>query len=1051
MTLIDAALNRSRTVLSALVLLLITGTFAYITIPKESDPDIQIPIIYVSLSHSGISPEDAERLLVRPMEQELRAIEGVKEMSSQAYQGGASIVMEFFAEVDIDQAKDDVREKVDTAKAELPDATDEPEIFEVNLSLFPVIVVTLSGDVPERTLVRAARDLRDEIEGLSNVLEADIAGDREEVVEVLIDPMKVESYGLEAAEVINLISRSNTLIAAGAMDTGAGRFTMKVPGLFENVDDILSMPLKVYGDGAVRLRDVAEVRRTFKDPESFARVGGKPAVALQVSKRIGTNIIDTIDQVKAVVAEMRATWPAGIQVAFAQDKSSDIRTMLGDLQNNVLSAILLVMIVVIWALGLRTGLLVGLAIPGSFLTAMLVLYIAGMTVNIVVLFSLILSVGMLVDGAIVITEYADRKMIDGMPRKLAYPLASKRMAWPIIASTATTLAAFFPLVFWPDVVGEFMKFLPITVLVTLSASLVMALIFVPTLGAYIGKPGHSADAELHALSSGEHGGLDKLAGPTGLYIRMLRRMLSVSWLVVPAAGVALVAVWTVFIDQGKGFEFFPEVEPEQAVVQIRARGNLSYIEQDALVREVESRVLALNAAAKGRWFDTVYGRSGKGAGGDNAPEDVIGAIQLELGDWRGRPPAREIDRQILDATADLAGLQIEMRQAEAGPPTGKDIQIQLRSYYPELVEAEAARLFVGLQNIDGLRNFEDGRALPGIDWELQVDRAQALKFDADVATIGNAVKLVTNGITVSTYRPNDSTDEIDIIARYPEPYRNLEELDRIRVISNDGAVPISNFVTRKPEPKTGTLRRVDSRRVMTLKADVEEGILVDTKTTEVKAWLKTVQVDPRVQVSFKGQDEEQAKAGQFLMRAFGVALFIMTIILVTQFNSFYSTFLIMVAVVMSTAGVLLGLLITGQPFGIVMNGISVVALAGIVVNNNIVLIDTYDRLKHEYRDRREAILRTGAQRLRPVVLTTVTTILGLIPMVAQLNIDFFARSVSIGAPSTQWWVQLATAIAFGLGFATLLTLIFTPCALYLPVQIRRAMRTLTARRRPSEA
>jgi multidrug efflux pump len=483
MSIIDAGMKRARTVIATLFLLLFAGAVAFSSIPKEAEPDVNIPIIYVAMHHDGISPEDAERLLVRPMENEMRSIEGVKEMRSTSFQGGGNVLLEFEAGFNPDTALADVREKVDIAKPDLPDDTDEPTVNEINLSLFPILRVNLSGPVPERTLVRLARDLQDKLEGIPTVLEAKIGGDRDEQVEIIVEPQLIESYGLDAAEVIDLLTRSNQLVAAGSIDTGQGRFAIKVPGLFETVDDILGMPVKLNGDALVRMRDIASVRRTFKDRQTTARVDGHPAVSLEISKRVGSNIIETTDRVRALIEAERVNWPSTISVSCAQDKSVRVRDMLSDLQNNVLSAVLLVMIAVVWALGLRSAALVGVAIPGSFLTGILVLGAAGLTINIVVLFALILAVGMLVDGAIVVTEYADRKMGEGESPSISYGLAAKRMAWPIIASTATTLAAFAPLLFWPGIVGEFMKFLPITLIATLTASLAMALVFVPVLGA----------------------------------------------------------------------------------------------------------------------------------------------------------------------------------------------------------------------------------------------------------------------------------------------------------------------------------------------------------------------------------------------------------------------------------------------------------------------------------------------------------------------------------------------------------------------------------------
>ncbi len=1029
--LIEASLGRTRTVLSILVLLLMAGVYAYITIPKESEPDIDIPQIYVSMALEGVSPEDAERLLLRPVEQELTTIEGVKEIKSTAYQGGGHVLLEFLAGFDKDKAKDDVQKAIDQVRPELPDTLEtEPKVTEVNFSLFPVLVVTLSGDVPERTLLRLARDLQDEIEGLASVLEAGIAGDRDEQVEIIISPALIESYGLDGIEILQFFDRSNKLVAAGSLDTGAGRFAIEVPGLFENVTDILEMPVRTSGDSVIRVRDVAELRRNFKDPENFARLNGQRAIAIEIVKRSGENVIDTIENVRRIVAEEQQYWPPGVKVSYTQDRSDQIRTMLADLQNNVISAILLVMIVVVAALGVRAAGLVGIAIPGAFLTGILVLFTMGLSVNIVVLFSLILSVGMLVDGAIVVTEFADRKMAEGLPRREAYGAAAKRMAWPITASTATTLAAFAPLMFWPGLVGEFMKYLPLTLICVLTASLAMAMVFVPVLGALIGKPGPSSDpAVMKTLAAAESGNLDDISGLAGWYLGILKKALRYPGLVLLGAFMLLITVQVVYGKVGKGVEFFPDIEPDVATVLVHARGNLSIYEKDALVREVENRILDLDG------IKTFYTRSGKAAQqGSELSEDVIGQIQLEFMDWDKRRSANEILDDIRARTAGIAGIHIETQKQEGGPPTGKDIQIQIGSRFPELIPPAVEKMRGVLTELGGFVDVEDSRPLPGIQWELPVDRAQASKFGLDVTTIGQYVRMVTNGLQVAEYRPDDSDDEIDVVIRYPVDERTLDQLDRVRIEGPDGPVPVSNFIRRAAKPAVGTINRSEQRRIMTVKADVAEGTNINARVEEVKAWIEAHrnEFDPNLEITFKGEDEDQREAQAFLMKAFIVALFIMAIILVTQFNSFYSALLILSAVIMSTIGVFIGLMLTGQPFGIVMSGIGVIALAGIIVNNNIVLIDTFDYMRREYAgkmDVREMILRTGAQRLRPVLLTTITTILGLMPMVLQMNVDFIGRSVSVGAPSTQWWVQLSTAVAFGLAFSTVLTLVVTPAAL----------------------
>lgn len=1045
---IDAALSHARMVILSLVLLLVAGFLAYQAMPKESDPDVNIPIVYALLTLEGISPEDSERLLLRPVEQELRAIEGVKEMRSMAYQGGGSVLLEFDAGFDIDQALQDVRDKVDQAKADLPEDADEPTVHEVNLSLFPVLVVSLSGDLPQRTLISLADRLQDKLEGIDSVLEARLAGDREEQVEMIIDPLLLESYGLDANDIATLIGRSNRLVAAGNIDTGQGRFAIKVPGLFETASDILDMPLKVNGDAVVRVRDVATLRRAYKDAETYARIDGKPAVALEISKRTGENIIETIEKVKRVVEAERQFWPPQVDVTYSQDRSSDIRIMLTDLENNLISAIVLIMIVTVATLGLRSSILIGVAIPGSFLIGILVLAAFGLTINIVVLFSLILAVGILVDGATVMAEFADRKMAEGLPPREAYGLGAKRMAWPIIASTATTAAAFLPLLFWPGVVGEFMKFMPMTVSATLAASLLMALVFVPVLGATFGRREGVTDPErMKALARGDHHDLAQVGGFIGFYVGILNGALRHPGKVVLAATLILVGLWTAYALYGRGVEFFPEVEPDVAVLHVHGRGNLSIDERDALMREVEQQVLAMDDERNE--FDAIYTVTLGSAStqGDDKAEDVIGTVQLEFGEWDQRRKADEILAEIRDRTAPLAGIFVEPRKQEGGPPVGKPIQMQLASRFPELLDPAIERLRAFVQGMPGVIDVEDTRAVPGIEWEITVDRAEAAKYGVDVTTVGSSVQLVTRGLKFGEFRPDDAKDEIDIVARYPTAARSINELDQIRVPAGDGFAPISNFVVRDARPKVGIINRVDGERVLLVKADVLPGVLADNKVREIRAWLDQAELDPQITVSFKGEDEEQQESQAFLVKAFLAALFLIAIILLTQFNSFYSTVLILSAIVMSTVGVMIGLLALDQPFGIVMNGIGVIALAGIVVSNNIILIDTFDQIRDSERTPREAILRTCAQRVRPVLLTAVTTVLGLVPMMFGVNIDFVLREVTIGAPSTQWWIQLSTAIVFGLTFATVLTLIVTPSALMVRENVRDWIDYLRQRRR----
>ncbi|WP_199610570.1 efflux RND transporter permease subunit [Flocculibacter collagenilyticus] len=1016
---IDGALSRTRTVLMIFILLLISGWVTYNNIPKEANPDITIPFIYVSIIHDGISPEDAERMLVRPMENELRSIDGIKEMKSTAGEGHASITMEFLAGLDPKDALADVRDKVTLAKAKLPSDTEEPTVHEVTMAdENPALTVILSGEVSERGLVEIARDLKDRLEGMKEILEVEIGGDREDIVEIIVDPLLVESYGLDQNEIFNLLSRNNRLVAAGTLDTGKGRFAVKVPSVFESVKDVMEQPIKVVDQRVITFQDVATIRRSYKDPDSFARLDAAKAVSLEVKKRPGENIIETVNQVKAIVTDLQQVWPQHIKVAYTGDQSKDVKDMLRDLQNNVASAVILVVIVIIAILGVRSAALVGIAIPGSFLTGILVLSVFGLTVNIVVLFALIMAVGMLVDGAIVVTEFADRMMSEGLRKKEAYTAAARRMAWPIIASTATTLAAFAPLIFWPGIMGEFMKYLPITLIATLTASLLMALIFVPTLGTLFGKVRPVAPEVKQQMLQAEHGDITNLKGFTGKYVNALSRAILHPWKVLFASIAIAILVFISYGFSNLGIEFFPDVEPYGANMTVRSHGDLSIHEKDAITQEIESRIVDMPE------IKTLYSRTGG--------RERVGYMRLNFVDWQQRRKAKEIISEVYSRTESLAGVEIEVRKDENGPGGGgKDLVIELSSRFPELVEDAVTVIRTELEANPAFINVDDSGSKPGIEWQLKVDRDNAARFGTDASTVGSTVQMVTTGLRIGDYRPDDVDDELDIRVRFPEDKRDIEQLDHLRVKTQYGMMPVSNFVTRTATQKVDSIKRVDSKRVLTVNADMADGELLSQHLPLLEQQFPELNIDPRVSVTVKGQNEEEAESQAFLQSAFLVALFVMAIILVTQFNSFYQAFLILSAVVFSTVGVFLGLLVVQKPFGIVMSGIGVISLAGIVVNNNIVLIDTYNVLRREGIAAYEAILRTGAQRLRPVLMTTVTTILGLMPMVLEMNIDILNRNVEFGGPSTQWWSQLATAVAGGLAFATLLTLVLTPCLLAL--------------------
>ena len=1121
MNLIDYAISHARVFFGILIFIIAAGSSTYISIPKEAVPDVNIPIIYVSLSQKGISANDSERLLVKPIEDEVKTVEGIKEIRSTAYTGGGNVLLEFDAGFDADKAMDDIREKVDRAKGDLPNEADEPTVNEVNISAFPIILISLSGNLPDRTLQDLAENLQDEIETIPSVLEAKIGGKRNEQVDVIIDTLALEGYNINIENLINTVNQNNMMVSAGEQDTGDGSFNIKVPGLYETIDDVLDTPIKTFGDSVITFRDIAKVKRTFEDRKSYANVNGKNSVTIEVSKRVGENIIDTIKKIKEVSVQVTKDFPPSVDISFSQDQSKTIQTMLNSLQNNVIAAIILVLIIILGALGVRSGFLVGVSIPGSFLSGILLLSIMGFTMNIVVLFALILSVGLLVDGAIVIVEYADRKIKEGLTIKESFAGASKKMARPIISSTATTLAAFVPLLFWPGLAGEFMKYLPITLICVLTSSLFMALLFVPVLGTIINtiarvflqfviptllslilfnifsiltnyvdinglkipltiikylaslalfiftfikiipsvykisesinkKQGNISESS-KILSSESDVSVITLKGFIGSYAKLINFLLNHPAKVIVSAILILVGVSFTYTKIGSGIEFFPEVEPELAKIVVYARGNLSAKEKRDYVSRVENIILKIQS--KNNEFKNIYALSGNISDQSEASEDFIGSISLEYNDWDKRRKSKVILNEILNKTKTIKGIKVESREQEGGPPTGKPINIKLTSPNKSLLLSESYRLKEFIDSYPELINIEDNFPAPGIEWEINVNRKQAAKFGANISTIGNVIKLATNGIKLGEYRPDDSNDSIPLYLRYPSEGRTLDIIQNLRVNTAVGLVPIANFVEIIANNRTGNIVRVNSKNAINIQADIEVGVYADAKVKEMEYVLginnfppsfrgkpienlKKFNLDPRIKVQLIGENQDQKEAQDFLSKAFAVALFMMLMILLLQFNSFYSGFLILFSVVMSTTGVFIGLMITGQAFSIVMTGVGVIALAGIVVNNNIILIDTFDFLKNKMPTVREAIIKTGAQRIRPVLLTTFTTVLGLLPMVTMTNVDFVTREITRGSPDTQWWVQLSTAIVFGLIFATLLTLIVTPSALMLRENIK---------------
>jgi len=1019
----DWIFDHSRTILVILLMAVIGGWAALVNIPREGEPDIDLPFLYVSANFPGVSVQDNEVLVSKVMEEEFVDLAGLTEMTSYVSDGHTGIFLRFEIGFDKDRLIDDLRAKLDAIRPKLPADMEDPTIIERSINDEPIINVTLAGSVPQRTLSRIADDLADDLLNLNSVKEVEVSGTRTEIVEVLVDPVKLETYNVSVEELLNATNANNTLIQAGDVTSDGGAFAVKLSGTFASVEDVAATALAFRDGPTLTIGDVAEVRRTYRERSTAARVNGDPAILLRVSKALGANIFESVDEVKRKVDEAAGLWPEALRelvdVSYAFDETKEALGLILHLQNAVITAVILIFVMSIILIGPRPAILVAAAVPASFLIAFLLLSIFGLTINNMVLFGLTLSVGMLIDGAIVVVEYADRRRAEGVSGAKAFRDASKRMALPILASTATTLCAFLPLLFWPGIPGQFMRQLPITIIFVLSASLLVALVFLPVVG-----------ATLYSLvpASGRRRAAPTLSGvktDDTRFARILRSMLrvpAVPFLMLAGVAAIIGVIVTQYAGNNRGVEFFVETEPEQLVAQVRARGNLSFEQRDRLVREVELRTVGIEGVR------SQISSAGGSERGRDAPSDSIGSIYFELEEWDRRPKASEITREIARRSASVPGVIVDITEPAEGPSDGKPISIELSSTNWERLLASVQKIRDRMDQDPGLTNIEDSRPLPGIEWDLEVDRARSASLGADIQSIGTLVRLLTRGVTIGAYRPDDSRTEIDIVARFPGSRRTLESLEQLRLRTDAGLIPLSSVVTAEPRRAIDAITRRDGKRWISIAADAAEGENVFRKIEELKAWIATQEFPPEVQLKVAGQDEERNESQRFLSIAFGLALLLMFAVLLLEFNNFFAVIMVLLAVILSFVGVMLGMLVMNQPFSVIMTGIGVVALAGIVVNNNIILVDTYQSLRQRMHEM-DAIAGAVVRRIRPVLLTTFTTMVGLCPMMLSVSIDYQGRDIAIGTPSGEWWTQLATAIVFGLGFSALLTLIVTPSAL----------------------
>ena len=1026
---VDFALSKAKTTLMLAVLIVVAGSYARQEIPIAASPNIQLPFVSVAVFLDGASPSDGSRLVAKPLENRLRTVPGVKTIRATSSLSNIRIFLEFEVGYDIDKAIVDTKQAVEEVKFNLPQEAEDPQINEYSNANFPVMNLSVIGASSLRQKVFYARELKDRLEKIEEVLETEVIGSPDEVLEGIINKSKMEAYGVTLTDLYYSVSNNNVIIPGGKQDTGLGSFMIEVPSVIETAEDVYSIPIKVTKDAVVTLSDIASIRRTFKDFNSYARVNGEDAVAIEVMLREGANAIDAANKIAIELDEFRKILPENLTIVKTNDDTVWANMMVSELNGNIISAVVLIMILVVASMGFRVSMLVGLSIPFCFLLTYLTLFMLGYEVNFLVMMGLLLGMGMLIDGSIVVTEYADRKISEGLSRLEAYRLASKRMFTPVLASTGTTIAAFIPLIFWPGFTGQFMRYLPITVSIVLASSLFYSLVLIPVLGSYFGQSSSTLKLGQDSDKTGEPL-FDKLAEYYGKLTKIFVRNPGETIILILAILFTIVTTYTFY---GKGTVYFAIVDPVKAEITVRGRGNFSALESKKIIEEVEERLIQIDE------LESVFLRSGSPwweRGGDKIGSGYVEVVEPSERDISGL----EIMQLVTEVTQGIPGIIVEAEADLGGPSFDSPIELNITGDIESEVVAAALLAEEYMRNeVKGLKNIFSSQPYPSVEWNVQVDKQKAAQLGVKVGDVGALVQMLTSGFKVGEFRPDDSKDEVEIRVRFPSEDRTITGINTLNVTTSNGLVPVSSFITLTPQENRSTVNRRNGQYVQELAAATIDESAVAEKVAEMQTWIEAQNFSKQgIAMSFTGMQEETEEVNEFMILAGITALFTMLILLLTQFNSFYQSLLILSAVFMSFVGVLLGLLISNRPFSSTMTGISIVTLAGIVVNNNIVLIDTFNRLKFESPEtnRLELIRATCQQRLRPILLTSATTIFGLLPLAMGLSLDLIGRELSIGTRVVDWWQNLALSIVFGLGFSTLLTLIFTPAALAFPYKVR---------------
>ena len=1080
------AVDHQTSVLVLLTFITVVGLFAYRVIPRESFPEVEIPMIAVNTIYPGVTPADIESLVTRPLEDELSTISDIKELTSTSVEGYSSIVAEFEATVDLEEALQKVREKVDLAKAELPADAEDPSIIEFNFSEIPIMQVNLSGQYGLVRLKELGEEIQDRVEQIPGVLRVDVRGGLEREVRVDVHLDRLQFYGLEIQDVIDAIRDENVNIPGGAIDVGSLQYLVRVAGEFDDPMIIQDLVVDTKDGRPIYVRDIADVDFGFQDRTSYARLDNAPVVTLDVLKRSGENIIETAELVKATIREMESLLPPTTVVKITSDQSVQIDTMVSSLENNIISGLILIVGVLLFFLGAGNSIFVAISIPTSMLLSFAILQLLGITLNMVVLFSLILALGMLVDNAIVVVENIYRYVEEGWDRRTAAKKATGEVAMPVIVATATTLAAFAPLLFWPGQVGEFMKFMPWTLIVTLSSSLFVALVIIPTLCAMFLRLEDDPAPPLRPAARWTMIGVTVLAGVGigirnslmvvllagtvaalfGLHAFLLRgmavrfqavRLLQIltvyeralhwaldhrAYLLVGSL-LGLVGTGGLFYRFNAGVEFFAEdMPPNQILVDFDLPVGSSPEATDAIARRLEEDIQALPGMSDTESVVATVGGSGGGgnpmSGGASGPN--AGRVTVSMIEFGKRQLDSEDLLTLMQAELgrDIAGANIKVDQVAQGPAQGSPVNIELVGEDPATLQALSDRVLAILEGdpvygkLVGLESDLDA-ARPELS--VSVDREKAALYGVSSRDVGMAIRGAIQGIEAAKYRTGN--DEYDIVVRLAEEYRgDLESLRNLNVMNEGTQIPLLSVARWEVRDGYGSIRRKDQRRMATISSDVRAGLnnnRVLAEVQDVLADFATNELPVGYQLQYTGQSEEQAEAQEFLQTAFIGAIMLIGLILVSRFNSVATPVIILTSVFMSTAAVFLGLLVFRMPFGIIMTGVGIISLAGIVVNNAIVLLDYVGILRtRDGLGRREALLRGGEVRFRPVILTAVTTALGLIPLAIGLNFNYFGLYARLdpefywGGEQAAMWGPMAIAVIIGILVATFLTLILVP-------------------------